>query len=234
LHSLLQSGETPVVLSETPPHIDEALSVCREVLDMDVAYLSSIDGEDQEILHVAGDGDEIEIRPGRTIPLADTYCARMLGGQIDSLVADAGEEPELADVAGPAAYVGVPLELHDGSIFGTLCAASGQPRPDLAERDVRFVRVLARVLAAELDRERLRDAFAELDRRERDRAYAIQLYRDVLQELVLARYAMDRHDERGISKHLERASEHTRKAVERLLPDEIEPGGLRGSEGSSR
>jgi GAF domain-containing protein len=175
LHSLPQSGETPAVLSETPPHIDEALSVCREVLDMDVAYLSSIDGEEQEILHVAGESDTIEIRPGLTVPLADTYCARMLGGQIDNLVADAGEEPELADVAGPAAYVGVPLELHDGSVFGTLCAASGQPRPDLAERDVRFVRVLARVLAAELDRERLREAFAELDRRERDRAYAIEL-----------------------------------------------------------
>jgi GAF domain-containing protein len=158
----------------------------------------------------------------------------MLGGRIDSVVADAGEEPELADVAGPAAYVGVPLELHDGSVFGTLCAASGHPRPDLAERDARFVRVLARVLAAELDRERLRDAFAELNRRERDRAYAIQLYREVLQELVLARYAMDRHDERGISKHLERATAHTRKAVERLLPDDIEPGGLRGSEESSR
>jgi hypothetical protein len=234
LHFPPESGKTPLVLSETPPHIDEALSVCREVLDMDVAYLSSIDGEEQEILHVAGDGDEIEIRPGRTISLADTYCARMLLGQIDNLVADAGAEPELVDVAGPAAYVGVPLELHDGSIFGTLCAASGQPRPDLAERDVRFVRVLARVLAAELDRERLREAFAELDRRERDRAYAIQLYREVLQELVLARYAMDRHDERGTSKHLARATEHTRKVVERLLPDDIEPGGLRGSEEPSR
>jgi GAF domain-containing protein len=131
-------------------------------------------------------------------------------------------------VAGPASYVGVPLELHDGSVFGTLCAASGEPRTHLAERDVRFMRVLARVLAAELDREALRRAFAELDRKERDRKQAIALYREVLQELVLTRYAVDRRDDKNASVHLERATERTRTAVECLLPDEIEPGALRG------
>jgi GAF domain-containing protein len=222
------------VLSKTPPSIDDALVVVREVLGMDVAYLSSIGDDEQEILHVAGDGDDLDIHAGRVVPLIDTYCDRMLNGRIGNLVADAAEEPELASVAGPASYVGVPLELHDGSVCGTLCAASGQPRPDLAERDVRFMRVLARVLAAELDRERLREAFADLDRRERDRAYAIQLYREVLQELVLTRYAIDRTDAAGVSTHLERATERTRRAVESLLPDEIEPGGLRGSDDASR
>jgi GAF domain-containing protein len=216
------------VLSETPPAIDEALAVVREVLDMDVAYLSSIGGDEQEILRVTGDWETLEIRPGRVIPLADTYCDRMLNGRIGNVVADASDEPELDSVAGPASYVGVPLELHDGSVFGTLCAASGVPRTDLGERDVRFMRVLARVLAAELDREALRRAFVELDRRERDRAHAIALYREVLQELVLARYAIDRRDDKSCSAHLERATDRTRTAVESLLPDEIEPGALRG------
>jgi GAF domain-containing protein len=229
-----ESDETPTVLSETPPAIDEALNVCREVLDMDVAYLSAIDDDHQEILRVTGEGEPLDIRAGRVVPLVDTYCDRMLNGRIGHTVADAGTEPELASVPGPTAYVGVPLELHDGSVFGTLCAASGQPRHDLAQRDVQFMRVLARVLAAELDRDRLREGFAELDRKERDRAHAIQLYREVLQELVLTRYAMDRSDDRGISRHLERATERTRRAVESLLPDDIEPGELRGSDDASR
>jgi len=216
------------VLSETPPAIDEALEVVREVLGMDVAYLSSIEDEQQEILSVTGDGETLEILPGRVVPLADTYCDRMLGGRIGNIVADASAEPEVDSVAGPASYVGVPLELHDGSVFGTLCAASGAPRNDLGERDVRFMRVLARVLAAELDREALRRAFVELDRKERDRAHAIALYREVLQELVLTRYAIDRRDHKSCSAHLERATVRTRTAVECLLPDEIEPGALRG------
>ena len=216
------------MLSQTPPSIDEALAVVREVLGMDVAYLSSIDDDEQTIVTVAGDGQALEIRTGRVIPLEDTYCDRMLNGRIGNLIADAAAEPELANVDGPTAYVGVPLELHDGSVFGTLCAASDAPRTDLADRDVRFMRVLARVLAAELDREKLRAAFVELDRRERDRGYAIQLYRQVLQELLLTRYAIDRRDDRATSDHLERATARTREAVECLLPEEIEPGALRG------
>jgi len=222
------------VLSETPPAIDDALAVVREVLSMDVAYLSSIGDEEQEILSVTGDGGTLDIRAGRIVPLADTYCDRMLNGRIGNVVTDASEEPELESVAGPAAYVGVPLELHDGSIFGTLCAASGAPRADLGERDVRFMRVLARVLAAEMDRDKLRRAFAELDRKERDRSHAIALYREVLQELVLARYAIDRRDDRGTSTHLQRATDRTREAVESLLPDDIEPGNLRDPDAPSR
>ena len=96
---------------------------------------------------------------------------------------------------------------------------------------MRFVHVLARVLAAELDREELRKAFVELDRKERDRAHAIALYREVLQELVLTRYALDRRDDKS-TEHAPRARDaaDTRSAVECLLPDEIEPGSLRDTD----
>ena len=212
----------------TPQSIHDALEVARDVLGMDIAYFSRIEGGEQEILHVAGDGEAAGVRAGMVVPLDDTYCDRMIRGRIGNIVRDADAEPELTGVAGPASYVGVPLELHDGAVFGTLCAASGQAHPELVERDVRFMRVLARVLAAELERAALRDRFAELDRMERERAQAIDLYRDVLQELVLTRYAIDRRDDSATSTHLERATERTRGAIDALLPDEIEPGGLRG------
>lgn len=197
---------------------------------MDVVYFSSVGADEQQILSLTGDGTTLEIWPGRVVPLADTYCDRMLNGRIGNVVRDASEEPGLESVAGPASYIGVPLELHDGSVFGTLCAASAVARNDLGERDVRFMHVLARVLAAELDREELRKAFVELDRKERDRAHAIALYREVLQELVLTRYALDRRDDKATSTHLERATKQTRNAVECLLPDEIEPGSLRDTD----
>ena len=182
----------------------------------------------EDALEVAGDGEAAGVRRGMVVPIEDTYCDRMLSERIDNIVRDAAAEPELDGVAGPTAYVGVPLELHDGAVFGTLCAASGRAHPELAERDVRFMRVLARVLAAELERALLRERFAELDQLERDRAQAIDLYRQVLQELVLTRYAIDRRDHPSTSTHLERATSRTREAIEALLPNEIEPGALRG------
>lgn len=210
-----------------PQSIEDALEVVREVLDMDIAYVSRVDPTSQEVLEVVGDGEAAGVRRGMVVPIEDTYCDRMLGGRIGNIVHDAAAEPELDGVAGPTAYIGVPLELHDGAVFGTLCAASGEAHPELEERDVRFMHVLARVLAAELERAALRERFAQLDQMERDRAQAIDLYRQVLQELVLTRYAMDRRDHPSTSRHLERATTRTREAIEALLPPEIEPGALR-------
>jgi GAF domain-containing protein len=211
-----------------PQSIEDALDVVREILDMDVAYLARMDPTNQEVLRVVGDGDAAGVHQGMVVPIEDTYCDRMLSGRIENIVRDAADEPELEGVAGPTSYIGVPLEFHDGAVFGTLCAASASARPELAERDVRFMHVLARVLAAELERASLRERFAELDQLERDRAQAIDLYRQVLQELVLTRYAIDRRDHRSTSTHLERATVRTRDAIEALLPHDIKPGGLRG------
>lgn len=89
------------------------------------------------------------------------------------------------------------------------------------------MRVLARVLAAEVERTELRERFAELDRLEDDRARAIRLHREIHQELVLTRYALERRDDAATSRHLERATARMADTIDRLLPDELPPGGLR-------
>jgi GAF domain-containing protein len=213
--------------SHTPQNIDDALELVREVLGMDVAYVSRVGEHDQEILRLVGDSDRAGVHEGMVIALADTYCQRMLDGRIGNTVRDAGAEPELQGVDGPAAYVGVPVELHDGELLGTLCAASGRPHPQLAERDVRFMQVLARVLAAEFDRAELRERFAELDRIEEDRTRALQLYREVHQQLLFVRYALERNDEMLASDHLEVATDRVADVIDSMLPDELPPGGLR-------
>jgi len=211
----------------TPQNIDDALELVREVLGMDVAYVSRVGEHEQEILRLVGDSDGVGVHEGMVVPLGDTYCQRMLDGRVANTIPDADSEPELRDVNGPAAYVGVPVELHDGELLGTLCAASGQPHPRLAERDVRFMHVLARVLAAEFDRAELSARFAELDRAEEDRARALQLYREVHQQLVLVRYAMDRDDEPRATDHLDVATDRVADVIDSMLPDELGPGGLR-------
>ena len=211
----------------TPQSVDDALELVRDQLDMDVAYLSRIGDDDQEILRMVGDGEGAGVHEGMVVPLADTYCQRMLDGRIDHAVQDANAEAELAGVPGPVAYVGVPIQLHDGELLGTLCAAGAEPRRNLSDRDVRFMRILARVLAAEFDRAELQRRFADLDRLEDDRARAIQLYREVHQELVLTRYAIDRRDDVATSRHLDTATERVADMIDSLLPDELPPGGLR-------
>jgi GAF domain-containing protein len=215
---------------ETPQNVDDALELVRELLGMDVAYVSRIGPDEQEILRLVGESDSAGVHEGMVVPRADTYCQRMLDGRIGNVVSDAAAERELDGVAGPVAYVGVPVELHDGELLGTLCAASGRPHAALGERDVRFMHVLAGVLASEFDRTELRERFAELDRLEEDRTRAIQLYREVHHQLLLARYAMGRDNDLTAVDHLEVATDRVADVIDSMLPDELPPGGLRESD----
>jgi EAL domain-containing protein (putative c-di-GMP-specific phosphodiesterase class I) len=75
-------------------------------------------------------------------------------------VNDAAADDRTADLpltreAGIGAYVGVPIRLWDGTLYGTLCCLSRSAEPSLNGRDVRFLRVLAEIVADQLDRDQL-------------------------------------------------------------------------------
>jgi EAL domain-containing protein (putative c-di-GMP-specific phosphodiesterase class I) len=139
--------------------IERILSLARAALDMDVALVGTFDS-DYVVEAVEGDHQWFGIYPGMRIPLEDTYCRRMIQGELPHLVNDAVHDKRTADLlvtreAGIGAYVGVPIRLWDGSLYGTLCCLSRSAEPSLNERDVRFLRVLAEIVADQLDREQL-------------------------------------------------------------------------------
>ena len=53
------------------------------------------------------------------------------------------------------AFASVPVVFSDGRFYGTLCAGSHDPKPDLGYRELRFLHVLARLVADVLEREEL-------------------------------------------------------------------------------
>ncbi len=50
------------------------------------------------------------------------------------------------------AYIGVPVKLSDGRVHGSLCCASNEPRTGLGEPELRFMHVLADIVAAQIER----------------------------------------------------------------------------------
>ena len=81
----------------------------------------------------------------------------MIQGQIPRLLPDVSADPVAGQIpaardAGIAAYLGAPVRLADGELYGTLCAASGTREPDLGPRDLAFLDVLADLLADHLER----------------------------------------------------------------------------------
>src|SRR3954451_22414291 len=167
-------GLAQLALDDPTETIESALQAAREGLEMEIAYLAEFT-DDEQIFHTfAGDLDTLDIVEGLAIPLVDSYCQRMCDGRIGNVVADVHEDPELASLAlteraSIGAYVGVPLRFSDGRLYGTFCCLSHAPDPDIGEREVRFMRVLAKIVAGELERhelhreaDRLKDDFVAL------------------------------------------------------------------------
>jgi anti-sigma regulatory factor (Ser/Thr protein kinase) len=141
-----------VALADERHRMERILEVARGTLGMQIAYFSRFTTGDQVIERVSGDPGAFGFDAGTHVPRDETFCRRMLNEEMPNAVPDSAAEPALEDLAGEgqhpvSAYLGVPLQLSTGRVYGTLCCASERPNHELGERDVEFMRVLARLLA---------------------------------------------------------------------------------------
>jgi len=148
-----------LTLDGSSESIARILSLARAALDMDVALIGTFD-EDFVVQVVDGEHEWFGIEAGMRFPQDQTYCLHMIEGDIPNLIQDAAHDVRTADLpvtpeAGIGAYLGVGIRLWDGTLYGTLCCLSRSAEPTLNERDVRFMRVLAEIVADQLDREQL-------------------------------------------------------------------------------
>ena len=127
-------------------------------LDMDVAFLAEFDGDRLVFRALGGDAESFGWEEGESIPMEGSYCKLVADEALPSAVSDAGADEtvrnlEVTRAAGIGSYVGFPLRLSDGSVYGTVCCASHSPDPWLAERYLSLMGNLASKLVATLERE---------------------------------------------------------------------------------
>jgi len=144
----------------SPDTIESALVVAREMLDMDVSFISEFAGEQMVFRKLSGETASFGWREGEGVPLARTFCKQVIEDRLRSVVPDAKDDEcakslDITDEAAIGSYVGVPLRFSDGRLYGTLCSMSHSPNPSLRERDADFLHVLARLIADQLEREDL-------------------------------------------------------------------------------
>ena len=142
--------------TDATAYIEGLVEAAREHLGLDIAYVSEfVDGR-QVFQVVEGDGSTFGIEEGGSVALPETYCMRMLDGQIPNLIVDAGNDERVNQLpttgdCGIGAYVGVPIRFSDGRLFGTFCSLGRDAAPELSDRDLNFVRVLARLVGSFLE-----------------------------------------------------------------------------------
>ena len=156
------AGSTPSVLME------RAAATAHEMLGMDLSYIADARGDRLRWVCVGGDAESFGVERDASVPLDGTYCGLMLDGRLDNIVRDTSREPVVADLpmtegAKIGAYIGVPVVLADGEVYGSFCCVDHEPVPDLRERDVRFLQVLAQLVADQLDAEARQEEVRRLE-----------------------------------------------------------------------
>jgi putative two-component system response regulator len=148
------------------PTLDVALRAVQEMLGMDVAYVSKIVGDDMILRELEGDAESFRLTRNGSVARKHTYCQRMLDGRIPNLIPDVLADDRTASLPittamGIGAFATVPLTFVDGRLYGTLCAASHEAK-SLDYRELQFLKVFARLIADQLERQETTAAVSEL------------------------------------------------------------------------
>jgi signal transduction histidine kinase len=206
-----------------------------------VAFVSEFTQRRMVFRELVGEAASFGWEEGESVPLDDTFCRLLLEGRLPNVIPDAEADGrvrflQITGKAGIGSYVGAPIRFSDGTLYGTFCMLSHSPEPTLAERDGRFVRVLARLVAEQIERERRLLGRAE----ERARAHERRIIGRELHDRVahtmgvvgqsLQLYeAYREHDPEAARQKLELAK---RKAAEAMKDTRDLSQALRASEGA--
>ncbi len=162
----IQSGPPPEVLlrfsdllhARGRELIDSAIAAAQDLLGMELSFVSELTPDEQIYRFVGGDGESFGLTGGHVGAREHGYCMRMVDGLIPNVVPDVRADDRTRDVIATlaldvGAYVGVPLRLSDGRVYGSFCCLSHRTQPALDDRAQQVMAMLARLIGDELERE---------------------------------------------------------------------------------
>lgn len=162
-------------LSKSLPEAKTVEQLTRPLLEMlgsvtglESTYLTSIDlTENVQHVRYARNVGNMQIPEGLSVRWSDTLCKRALeeGRMCTDDVASCWPDSEAARQLGIQTYVSAPVRTDEGTLLGTLCAASAQRRqlPAKAEAVLKlFSNVIANFLEREILMEQLQAANVRL------------------------------------------------------------------------
>lgn len=138
--------------------IQTVLTVMRERLAMDAAFVSEFTNDSREFLYVDTASGRSPIRVGAVDALEESYCQRVVDGRLPEYLHDAQSNPVAMSLASTVdmpigTHLSVPIRTQDGRVFGTLCCFSHAVRDDVKESDLALLRPLAEFVGVLLERE---------------------------------------------------------------------------------
>lgn len=142
------------------------LGMLELVTNMESTYLTRIepDGSLQHVLF-ARNTKTMQIPEGLSVPWGDTLCKRALDEKrrYTCDVASLWGDSSAAQALGITTYASTPVILSDGSLYGTLCAASSSKR-ELTEQSEQVLQLFSQLIAQQIQSEQLLKELQEANR----------------------------------------------------------------------
>lgn len=139
--------------------VPDILHAIRNHLNMEVAFVAEFKDGQRVFRYVDTDCSNTPIQLNHGDPLETSYCQRIVDGRLPELIPDVHNSPEALELDVTRAlsigsYMGVPIRLSDGSIYGTFCCFSSTGDKSLNLRDLSLMRVFAELASKMIERER--------------------------------------------------------------------------------
>lgn len=134
----------------------EVLRFLHEEIGLGLWMMTRVANEDWVVLQA--EDSKYQVSEGTVFHWQDSFCSKMvqgLGPQVADDVQqwDVYKNSEIANQVDIGAYIGVPIYLSNGELFGTLCAIDPEPQQKTIEKHLPVVQLCARLLATVLDNE---------------------------------------------------------------------------------
>ena len=126
------------------------LGAVRRYMGMQVAFTSRFTGTERvvELVDKNTEASWCNLKAGDASRLDESYCFKIVGGQLPHSIADCAAHP-VTGIMGVTqslsigSYVGVPIVMGDGEIYGTLCCYDNHAKSSVSDKDIEFLSTIA-------------------------------------------------------------------------------------------
>lgn len=138
--------------------VTEDLGVIRTHVKMDAAFISEFKNGRRVFRYINSDSQIANIQALDGDPLEESLCQLIVEEKIPGFIQDI-EKLEVTKSVKSASrlnirsYLGVPIRLANGDLYGTFCCFSHSPRWDLNAQDVETMNMFAAITAKRLEKE---------------------------------------------------------------------------------
>ncbi|MEG3757273.1 EAL domain-containing protein [Pseudoalteromonas carrageenovora] len=143
---------------QTDGSIDEKLfrllSLVRKHLKMDVAFISEFTKTDRVFKVVDNQTNNTCVAVGNSDPICQTYCKKISDNDLEPIIPNTHKHPitkamPVTKKLNIGSYIGVPIVLASGKIYGTFCCYKTIFDNNLDNKDLAFLELISE-LASEL------------------------------------------------------------------------------------